>query len=270
METSANYTIVGIFVICMITAIVLAVIWLSSGFTLETSKIYLVYMNESVNGLNLDSPVEFNGVHVGSVEDIKINKINPQLVELHLKIKSSTPITQGTSATLGQRGLTGMTYVALKDKSTDLSPISIQPGKKYPIIKSAPSLFMRLDSALTQLSQDFQEISKTFDEENRKTIKATLNNLRKITDTLSKNNQKFTAILENTEKASQQFSPLLRTTTRTFKTLEEQTLPATYQIIMNLQAITGSLSAVTHDIKQNPSILIRGVDRQPLGPGERR
>ena len=100
METKVNYALVGTFVICLVAAIVLTVIWLSAGFSAQDNAIYKVYMTESVSGLNIDSPVEFNGVGVGSVERMEISADNPNLVILLLKVKSNTPVTEGTTATL--------------------------------------------------------------------------------------------------------------------------------------------------------------------------
>jgi phospholipid/cholesterol/gamma-HCH transport system substrate-binding protein len=88
METNVNYTIVGIFVISIISVIILAIIWLSSGLSTQTYTIYKVLMQESVSGLSPDSVVEYNGVNVGSVTTIQINKKNPQIVEVLLKIDS--------------------------------------------------------------------------------------------------------------------------------------------------------------------------------------
>src|SRR5829696_616571 len=96
MESKVNYAIVGGFVIILLTAIVLAIIWLSSGLSFTNYAIYMSYMQESVSGLSIDAPVEFNGVEVGKVKIIKINKDNPQLVEVLYRIKQSTPVTQGT------------------------------------------------------------------------------------------------------------------------------------------------------------------------------
>src|SRR3990167_6657691 len=134
METNINYAAVGAFVISLIVAAVLAIIWLSSGFSVKHYTRYKVYMQESVTGLNTDSPVEFNGVDVGSVKNIHLDKKNPQLVILLLDINASTPITQGTVATLQTRGVTGVTYMALKVKSENLTPIKVLKGETYPVI----------------------------------------------------------------------------------------------------------------------------------------
>jgi hypothetical protein len=40
-----------------------------------------------------------------------------------------------------------------------------------------------------------------------------------------------------------------------------ETLPSTYQLVSDLNSLTTK-------IKQNPAVLIRGAEQQPLGPGE--
>jgi phospholipid/cholesterol/gamma-HCH transport system substrate-binding protein len=257
MEMNVNYTIVGAFVITLLTAIVLGIIWLSSGFSVETYSNYMVYMQESVTGLSIDAPVEYNGVNVGTVTTISLNHENPQLVELLLNIKTGTPITEGTVATLQSKGITGIAYIALKDKSTDLTPLRALPGQKYAVINTAPSFFLRLDTALSKLSKSISRasdsINKLLDPENLQSIKQTLKNLDEVTQVIAGNKTKIVTILNDTAHASQQFSPMLQT----FNT---QTIPATNSVLSNLNSLST-------DIKENPSILIRGTVT-PLGPGE--
>lgn len=237
METNINYTIVGAFVIFLIAAIIMGIIWLSSGFSFEKYTNYMLYMQESVSGLSIDSPVEFNGVDVGTVKSIEIGHHNLQQVKVLLSLKSNTPVTQGTVATLNTRGVTGFTYIALKDKGDDLRPLVIRPPQLYGVIKTAPSLFNRLDTALSQLSKNLsqvtQSIQSVLDKDNQQSIKQTLSHLQEVTNIL-----------------------------------EAQTLPMTYQMLNNLDDMTQSISAVTTEIKRNPAILIRGADHEPLGPGE--
>lgn len=274
METNVNYTIVGVFVITLLMAIVLGIIWLSSGFRYDSYSTYIVYMQESVAGLSIDSPVEFNGVDVGSVKQIQLNRKNPQLVELLLNIKHNTPITMGTVATLTTRGVTGVTYIALKDKSTDLRPLIIGPGERYPVIKTAPSLFMRLDTALNQITTNLHQVSESIqsvlDKDNQRSIKETLQNLSRVTGTLAENSARMNEILENTAKASQRFQPLLKASESSMRILETQTLPSAYRTLNNIDQVARTLSEVAVELKQNPAMLVRGTYPPALGPGEKR
>lgn len=273
METNVNYTIVGLFVISILTMITLAIIWLSAGLSLHPYSTYEVYMTESVSGLGLDAPVEYNGVDVGTVKSIELNRKNPRIVELLLSIRSDTPITQATRATLTTRGLTGVAYLALKDQGTDLTPLKPYPGQRYPVISTAPSIFMRLDTALERLSHNVHEVTQSIqsllDEENLRSIKQILLNVQTITGTLSVNSKEMSTILQNTSKASEQFTPLLQSSTATMQILQTQTLPAASQAMSNLANATQNLSQISNELKQNPAMLIRGKEPNTLGPGEK-
>jgi len=140
-------------------------------------------------------------------------------------------------------------------------------GQKYPVIPTTPSIFMRLDSFLRGLSKNFREMSASLqaflDEQNLKAIKASLHNIEMITDNMAKNNQRFTQIMKNTERTTLQLTPVL-------ESLQTQTLPNISRLLINLDSVSRNLNDITDEIKQNPSILIRGSSPPPLGPGETR
>jgi phospholipid/cholesterol/gamma-HCH transport system substrate-binding protein len=273
MDTKVSDSLVGTFVIILIAAIVLGIIWLSSGFSVAQYTTYQINMQEAVTGLNIDSSVEYNGVNVGSVKSIELNNTNPQWVELLVNIKKGTPVTRGTIATLTTKGLTGIAYVSLKDKSADLRPLVVEKGASYPVIKTAPSIFVRLDTALSSLSTNLQHVATSIqsvlDKDNQQSLKETLLNLKKITGTLANDSEKLTQLLNNSLNASKQFQPMLQSGNRMIKILETQTLASTYELLTQLGDATRNLSEVTSEIKENPSVLIRGVNRQSLGPGEK-
>lgn len=272
METNANYTIVGAFVIVLLAAIVLIIIWLSAGFSVAHYKVYKVYMKESVSGLSLDAPVEYNGVNVGEVKTIEIDKNNPQLVDVLLNIQSGTPITKGTRAKLNSRALTGVAFIALEDKGTDMKTLRPIGDERYPVIATAPSFFLRVDSALTQLNNSFQTLTTSLrgllDKENLKAIKETLQSLQNITANLANNSEHINNILTNTAKVSRQFTPLVDTSISAVRSLEEQTIPTANRAMTNLDVTMRNLSQVSSELKQNPAILIRGKGQQQPGPGE--
>lgn len=273
MDTNVNYTLVGAFVISIIAAIVLAIIWLSSGLSIIPYSTYMMYSQESVSGLSIDAPVEYNGVNVGTVNNVELDRDNLHLVKVLLSIKSNTPISKGTVATLTSRGVTGVVYIALKDLGNDPRPLEAVAGQPYPVIPTSPSIFMRLDTALRKVSKNLQTVADSIhsllDKENLKSIKEILVHIDKVTGTLADNSQKINTILLNTNRASEQLAPLLNSSTSAMKTLNMQTLPITYQLISNLNNMTRTMNEITTQLKQNPSILLRGAAQAPLGPGEK-
>ena len=272
METNVSYTIVGAFVLALTTCIILAIIWLSSGLSMDRFMTYEVYMTESVSGLNLDSPVEYNGVNVGSVTSIELDPKNPQVVELLLRIKKSTPITNGTLATLNVKGLTGIGFVALLDKGTNTTPLVAATDQPYPVIKTSPSFFLRVDTALTKLSDSVRHVSDSIrlllDQENLRSIKESLLNLRDFTATLAANSQQITTILHNAAAASKQFMPLMQSTNHAMQMFQAQTLPAANEAAGNFSVVGQNLSVFSSELKQNPALLLRGKTPRAPGPGE--
>lgn len=273
MDTNVNYTAVGAFIIILFAAIVLGIIWLSSGLSLDRFTTYEVFMEESVAGLTVDSPVEYNGVAVGTVTSIQLDRRNPNLVRLLLNLKVGTPITRGTVATLNTRGLTGVAYVALKDNGTDLTPLVAETGQTYPIIKTAPSLFSRLDTGLEKINTSLYKLSTAvqsiLDQENQQAFKAILLNLNKFTEVLSNQSEKLSLIIDNTARATSDFPALIHSTQSAVQTISKQTLPSADRAMTNINDASQNLLEITNEIKDNPSVLIRGKATGTLGPGER-
>ncbi|MGB0578671.1 MAG: MlaD family protein, partial [Limisphaerales bacterium] len=73
MSKKANPTLVGLFVIVGIVIAVATVLLLGSGKFFTTKTRYVLYFEESVNGLSKGAPVKFKGVTIGAVDDILLH-----------------------------------------------------------------------------------------------------------------------------------------------------------------------------------------------------
>ena len=71
METRASYVLVGAFVLLMLAAAGLFVVWLGRYQAEETFAYYDIYFGESVAGLQVGGAVRYQGVEVGRVQDIR-------------------------------------------------------------------------------------------------------------------------------------------------------------------------------------------------------
>src|SRR3954468_10465932 len=79
---------------------------------------YEVRTGEQVSGLLPGAPVEFHGVEVGRVRDVRL--LDPRTVQVLLQVRHDAPVTTATVATitgrgLASRGFTGYVYVSLED-----------------------------------------------------------------------------------------------------------------------------------------------------------
>lgn len=307
MESKTNYTIVGLIVLILTAGLLSAGLWLSVGFNQKEYTSYTVYLKESVSGLSVESPVKFNGVQVGYVKEIKLNKNDPRQVELLLNIEKSTPITTSTSATLISQGITGVTYVGLSAGSSELTPLRKMPGEPYPVIPSKPSLLNQLDAVLKEVAENVGAVSEKaqliFNEENADNVRKSLANIERITEIIADNGQSIDSSLNNLDvfvanmaKTSKQFPQLikdLKTGISKFKSLadnmsaagkdvsktmiagkntidqiSQQAIPPAVILLRRLNAISANLEKVSNEMRQNPSVIIRGTKAPKLGPGE--
>lgn len=197
MEPKVSYILVGSFVLFLGAAVLTGILWLGKTDYRGSYDRYLTHMQESVAGLSVDSTVKYRGVDVGRVKAIALKSDNPEEVLLTLDIVRGTPIKTDTIAVLETQGLTGLATINLKGGSRDAPPLTVLEGHDYPVIKTGPSLFFRLDDAvsrllsekgLNKLLADMDLAAKgaadVLDEENRTALKRTIKDLSDVAQTV--------------------------------------------------------------------------------------
>lgn len=307
MDNKVNYTVVGLFVVILCVALFAIVVWLSDWGKSQSWDHYVVYTKESVSGLLPQAQVNFNGVKVGQVQTIALNKNDPQQVRILLEVKKGTPINQSTVATLKSQGITGVTYVGLSATQATAPPIPVRPGHKYPAIASKPSLLATLSDTLQDSAKHItgltENLNKVVDEKNQQAIALSLHNIKKITQMIVDNEQQFNQIMTrmnalsgNLAKASEQFPKTMQrvnetlqkldtmsvTITATGKTMnhtlgdsrvlienfQQQLMPETVNMLARMNSIASHVKLFTQQLQHNPSIIVRGKTPAALGPGE--
>ncbi|HLZ34821.1 MAG TPA: MlaD family protein, partial [Nitrospira sp.] len=151
MEPKVNYVLVGSFVVLLGAAVLGAILWLGKTDYRGVYDRYEVYMRESVAGLSVNSTVRYRGVEVGRIKDIALSPDNPEEVRLTLDIARGTPIKTDTIAVLEAQGLTGLAWLNLTGGSREAPALVASEGQEYPVIKTGPSLFYRLEEAISRL-----------------------------------------------------------------------------------------------------------------------
>jgi len=243
-------------------------------------------MREAVAGLSEDSIVKYNGVKVGLVDKIELNEFDPQQVKLQLKIEDGTPITISTHAALISQGITGTTYLGLSASSPSLVPLQKTPGEPYPVIPYKASFFSQLEENINDLSVGFKRI---FDKENARAIKVSLKNLQKVTDVIAKNDKniddsiksipllmnelrssvkKIKSMADSMSSASKQVSLTMQAGKNSIDKISQQAIPPAVVLLQRLDLIAANLEKVSVELRQNPSVIIRGTAPPKPGPGE--
>ncbi len=168
---------VGLFVFFGIIIAVLAFVWLGMSRFLERGQYYAIYFNETVQGLDIDSPVKYRGVAIGRVVRIDVAP-DSKLIQVKVQIDKEHKLDTNIIAQLSLVGITGSMFIELDQKKKDdpESPVLNFPSK-YPIIVSKPSntteILEGIDDFLTQIRAiDLEGISGK--------IKITLDNLNQM------------------------------------------------------------------------------------------
>jgi phospholipid/cholesterol/gamma-HCH transport system substrate-binding protein len=297
MEEKVNFIVVGVFVLALGAALMGGVLWLSSGKTFRASyDIYRTYMDDSVAGLNLNAPVRYRGVEVGSVQEIALAPGNVEQVQLTLAIERGVPVKVDTIAILKVQGLTGIAYVELTGGGRNSPPLKAPADGSYPVIGSGPSLMTRLDSAvttlLTNLNRTSENLNAVLDENNRRTLKNALTDLAVLSRTLAARSGAIDAgladaarTLKNTARLSDELPQLAQRFERMSDELARAgasasgaldsaqqfsatTLPEVHQLVLELRELTASLRRVSEQLEQDPAVLLRGKPQAKPGPGE--
>jgi len=303
-----NFAVVGAFVLVLGAALIGGVLWLASGKIYRKAyDTYLVYMTESVSGLDLDSPVRYRGVDVGAVRRIELAPGDVERVKLTLAIAHGTPVKQDTVAVLRTQGLTGIGHIELSGGSRASPALVAQPGEDYPVIRTGPSLVVRLEAAVTaliaNLSRSSERVNALLDEQNRRAIGATLANLEAVSRTLAARAGDIDSSVRNasktTENAARVTAELPQLVARIERSAEAfdrmaaqgaragasatnafdsagagarqfagETLPEARALLAELRELTGTLQRFSDQLERNPSVLLRGRPVPKPGPGE--
>jgi phospholipid/cholesterol/gamma-HCH transport system substrate-binding protein len=131
---------VGLFVFSGIVIAVLAFIWLGMSRILEKGQRYAIYFDESVQGLEIDSPVKYRGTPIGRVVDIDVAP-DSRLIQVIAKMEKGHNIDPNIVAQLSVVGITGSMFIELdlkaKDEPDKTPPLSFKP--EYPVLASKKS-----------------------------------------------------------------------------------------------------------------------------------
>lgn len=308
METKVNYIIVGIFAVVLSVALIAGILWLSASKRYSADyDTYLVYMQESVSGLNLNAPVKYRGVEVGQVRQIALDKTNLEQVRLELSIERGIPIRQDTVATMRSQGLTGIAYIELSGGSGSSAILAPSGSNPYPVIKTGTSLLGRVDTAMTgliaSLNKTTDNLNTILDDGNRGSLKRILADVAIITGSVATHKEELdkavsnaTLTLDGVAKVSTQLPELVqklsksadaiekmakeasRASTSVSKTFEgvgpdanrfaREGLPELEKMVVTMHEMMASLQRVTEQLEQDPSLLLRGKETRRPGPGE--
>lgn len=171
MAVGTNRWKLGLFVLAGV-GIAIGALLLLGAKALSTKTVEFVsFFDESVQGLELGSPVKFRGVTVGRVAQIDIaenlrhvqvtSELSVEQVgKLRLAVKGSTKLHPDMRVQIAQTGITGVKFLLIDFFDSTTNPVVPLPFKPPPnYIPTAASTMKNLEDSVTKTANRFPEIA---------------------------------------------------------------------------------------------------------------
>jgi phospholipid/cholesterol/gamma-HCH transport system substrate-binding protein len=207
MENRSNQILVGSVVLLMLAALIFFTVWLARIGN-GSDNAYDIYFAQSVDGLARGSGVTYSGVPVGQIEEISLIPNNPEFVRVRIRVDSDVPVLEGTTATIAGIGFTGVSQISLDGGVQGAEPIDEAGPGGVPVIPTRPGAFGELlNSApllLERLTTLTERLSELLGDRNQNSIAAILENTQRLSQELSAQGPEITATLAETRIAIHQ------------------------------------------------------------------
>jgi len=215
METRAHHVLIGLFTVIVVAAALLFGLWLAKSSVDTAFKDYQVVFNEAVTGLSRGSAVQYSGIKVGDVIQLKLDPQDPRRVLAQIRVTGDTPIKDDTQAKLALNGITGTSIIQLSG-GTPQSPELVGEEGKIPVIIAAPSPIARLlnnsNDLLTNVNVLLHNANEMFSSKNVQTLTQTLQHLEQTTGAISDQRDEIRQALKQLTVLSKQAGGTLEQT----------------------------------------------------------
>lgn len=166
MASQADKLKIGLFVVVGLAMGAGLLIWLGASRYFERTRTVVAYFEESVQGLQYDSPVKFRGVSVGRVKSIRMAP-DKKLIEVVMNLDQNFDVTKDLGITMNLLGLTGKKYLEMDryTKEPTIAGKDLKFEPRYPVIPTYASGLGKIENALDIILEmvnavDFEKISK--------------------------------------------------------------------------------------------------------------
>lgn len=209
MATRAQNIRVVLFLALGFVAIAGFVALIAGQTAFETRETYFVdFRGISVNGVEIGSTVRYNGIAVGSVEDVEFGGEALDHVVVQVSIREEVPLRGDVKARLVPVGITGLREIELFGATADAAPL--EPRSH---IEAEPSTIDRLTEPATNIANELEfvvvRLSELLREENRLQVESAL---RDIAGILGDNRTRIARIMRNVDGfVAENREPLTRT-----------------------------------------------------------
>jgi len=177
-------------------------------------KRYYIFFRGSVSGLSKGSLVQYNGIRVGRVVDVRVDPDDLEKIEVMVEIdKDLVPIKTDARAFIETNLLSGVATIQIRGGTSQAKDLEPEPGHRYPVIAAGSSVFQRVSEAGPQLLDHLMvavdNLNDLLNPQNRKAISDTLQNIRRITEAFVAPSEEAGELVKNANTTVLEMTKLL-------------------------------------------------------------
>ncbi|MBP3983129.1 MCE family protein [Pseudoxanthomonas helianthi] len=240
METKANYVLIGAFTLLTGIGMLLFGLWAAKYSSDRTWQDYHVVFREAVTGLSVGSPVQYNGIAVGSITKLSLSPNDPGQVVARLRVDASTPIKADTRAKLAITSLTGPTIIQLTGGTPQSPALTAVDRSEAPLIQTTPSALQNISDTANRI---VERLDTVFSDKNVASIGNTLQNLDDISSSLAAQKDDLRALIVNAREAAAKLDTTLATTNGTMERLDRNLVQQLPQLVNKLDGTLAKLDS---------------------------
>lgn len=215
METRAHHILIGAFAILAFLLGAGFMLWLSKTSADREFDLYDVIFSEAVTGLSKGGLVQYNGINVGQVTQLKLDPADPRIVIARIQLAGDTPVKVDTQAKLGLLGVTGTAFIQLSGGKPTSKPLLPTEAEPIPRIHAQESALSKLLSSgediVTSVNQSLMRIGQLLSEENIAHVSSTLAHFDSVAGTVAAQRNDLAQALAQLAEASGELKSTLGT-----------------------------------------------------------
>ncbi|MCK9557729.1 MAG: MlaD family protein [Candidatus Cloacimonetes bacterium] len=230
MVSKATKVRLGVFLaIGSLLILVFAAAVAGNRLTQKWDTYYIEFVDYPVSGLQVGGTVNYQGIKVGRVEDIKIDPQNVLKVKVTINIEPGTPIKEDTEAVLTLVGITGLKAVEIRGGTNEAR--TINPGGQ---IKAGSTMIDDISERAVSIAEKIDLIAS---------------NINEITS--EQNRENLAKILRETGLILETTSSKLSNTLDSFSRIANNTADLTEDLSKNIDFISQNLAGNIDDISES-------------------
>lgn len=258
METRANHVLIGLFTLIVATLAILFALWAAKYSSDKNYSEYDVVFREAVTGLTKGGIVQYNGIAVGEVLDLRLDKQDPNRVIVRIRVGSDTPVKTDTQAKLALIGLTGVLQIQLGGGSPGSSRLLAKEGESVPVIYAKESALSKLlnstEGIATTATDILLRLNRMLSDDNVRRITLTLDHLETITGTVASQKADIGELIRNARSATARLDTALARTDQVMAKLDQNLISQLPSLVakldrtmVHIESLTGNADTLIGD-----------------------